>query len=200
MTNPNGPDLPVPEPDANMEYSSDSEHSHMAVLAGDDSYQLEEDDQPVNLTQAEFNPLTRDLNLSKESAQLLGSPFSDKHLLPSGTTFYLYRDRERELGQFFTFHVKSSLVYCNNIAGLIKSIDLEYDAMEWRFFIDSSDRSLKYFFIYLYWALFVSASYQTGLVTRSMTRRSIIVGIRGGKGRARAEARTLLDHADHRLT
>ena len=28
---PHGPDLPVPEPDGNMEYSSDSEHSDMMV-------------------------------------------------------------------------------------------------------------------------------------------------------------------------
>ena len=38
---------------------------------------------------------------------------------------------------------KSSLVYCNNIAGLIKSMSLEYDATEWRLFIDSSSWSLK---------------------------------------------------------
>ena len=31
-----GPDLPVPEPDGNMEYSSDSEHCDMIVIAGDD--------------------------------------------------------------------------------------------------------------------------------------------------------------------
>ena len=44
--------------------------------------------------------------------------------------------------------------------------------------------------------IFVSASHQTGLDTRSMTRRSIIVGFRGGEGRARA----LLDYAGHRPT
>ena len=39
-------------------------------------------------------------------------------------------------------------------------------------------------------AIFVAASHQTGLDTRSMTRRSTKVGIRGGKGRTRA----LLDY------
>ena len=47
-------------------------------------------------------------------------------------------------------------------------------------------------------ALFFSASHQTELNTRSMTRRSIIVGIGGGEGRTRAEARGLLDYAGHR--
>ena len=41
------------------------------------------------------------------------------------------------------FQDKSSLVYCINIAGLIKSMGLEYDATGWRLFIDSSSRSLK---------------------------------------------------------
>ena len=45
--------------------------------------------------------------------------------------------------------------------------------------------------------LFVSASYQTGLDTRSNTRRSIIVGLREGRGWDRAETRTLLDYAGH---
>ena len=48
--------------------------------------------------------------------------------------------------------------------------------------------------------IFVSASHQTGLDIRLMTRRSIIVGIRGGGGRVGAEARALLDYAGHRPT
>ena len=42
--------------------------------------------------------------------------------------------------------------------------------------------------------IFVAASYQTGLDTRSMTQRSIKVGISEGKGRAWVEARALLDY------
>ena len=40
---PHGPDFPVPEPDVNMEYSSNSEHSDMTVVAGNDAYKPEED-------------------------------------------------------------------------------------------------------------------------------------------------------------
>ena len=36
--------LPDPEPDSNIEYSSDSEHSYMTIEAGDDAYKPEEDD------------------------------------------------------------------------------------------------------------------------------------------------------------
>ena len=63
---------PVPKPDSNMEYSSDSEHNDMNVVAGDDPYKPEDYDQLVLLIQ-ELNDLIRDLNLSKETVQLLGS-------------------------------------------------------------------------------------------------------------------------------
>ena len=115
----------------------------MNVVPRDDAYKPKEDDLPVPLTQPELNDLTRDLNLSKESTQLLSSWLKEKRLLAPGTTFYWCRDRERGLREFFTFRDKSSLVYCNNIAGLIKSMGLEYDVTEWRLFIDSSSRSLK---------------------------------------------------------
>ena len=114
----------------------------MTVVNRNDSYKPEENDLPVPLI-PKLNDLTRDLNLSKESAQLLVSSLKEKNLLAPGTTFYWYRDTERWLRQFSTFQDKLSLVYCNNIAGLIESIGLEYNAMEWRFFIDSSSRSLE---------------------------------------------------------
>ena len=44
---PYGPNLPVPEPDGNMEYIFDSKYSDTAVVARDDAYKPEEDDQPV---------------------------------------------------------------------------------------------------------------------------------------------------------
>ena len=63
-----------------MEYRSDSKDSDMTVLTGDDTYKPEEDEQPVPLTQAKLKDLTGDLNLSKESAKLLGSCFKEKHV------------------------------------------------------------------------------------------------------------------------
>ena len=78
---PHSPDLPVLEPDGNMEYNSDSEYKNMTVVTGDDTYKPVENDQPAPLTQAEHNNLTQDLNLSKVSAQLLGSRLKEKHLL-----------------------------------------------------------------------------------------------------------------------
>ena len=62
---PHKSDLPVHEPDDNVVYSSDFKHSAMTVVAGDDTYKPEGDDQPLPLTQAEINNLTWDPNLSK---------------------------------------------------------------------------------------------------------------------------------------
>ena len=97
---PHDPGLPVPEPDGNMEYRSDSEHSDITVAVGDDAYKPEDDDQPVPLTQAELNDLTRDLNFSKGTAEQLGSPIEEKHLLAPGMASYWYRTRERKSRQF----------------------------------------------------------------------------------------------------
>ena len=106
-------------------------------------YWSEENDRPVPLTQVDLNDLTRDLNLSKESSQLLGSRLREKNLLAPETTFYWYREREWEFRQFFTTQRDLSLVYCNNIADLMKSMGHDYINTEWRLFIDSSSRSLK---------------------------------------------------------
>ena len=89
-----GPGLPVPEPDGNVEYSSDSEHSDMT-----DACKLEENDQPVLLTQAELYGQTQDVKHSKESAQLLGSCLKEKNV--PGTTFYWYWDCERKIKSIF---------------------------------------------------------------------------------------------------
>ena len=51
-----------------------------------------------------------------------------------------------------------------------------------------------------WYQIFVSVFHQTGLDTRSMTRRSILVGVKGGLGRAWAEAQALLDYAGHQPT
>ena len=64
-------------------------------------------------------------------------------MLAPGTTFYWYREREREFRQFFTTQRDSSLVYCNNITDLMKSMGLDYVATEWRLFNDSSTRISK---------------------------------------------------------
>ena len=99
--------------------------------------------QPKLLTQAQLNDLSRDLYLSKESAQLLGSRLSKNNLLAPQTTFYWYRNRDDEFKKYFARNEQHWLVYCNDVSGLVKALDMEYKAVEWRLFLDSSLRSMK---------------------------------------------------------
>lgn len=89
--------------------------------------------------QAALNDLVRDLDLSKEKAELITSRLQKRNMLQPEVTFYWYRHREVEFIEFFLD--KDSMVYCSNVQGLIEKFGLKYDPQE--FFIDSSQRSLK---------------------------------------------------------
>ncbi|KAK3874297.1 hypothetical protein Pcinc_020763 [Petrolisthes cinctipes] len=101
-----------------MELSSNPESSDAANSDESGAYKPVDDDQPIPLTQAELNDLTRDLNLSKESAQLLGSCIHEKcnHQSPE------YEKTVDELMESFRMSVKmhflrSHLDYFSNNCG-----------------------------------------------------------------------------------
>ena len=135
---PHSPEIPVPTPPVTLESSSSSSDS----TYNDDEFAAStEDEKPDLFTQEELNDLVRDLGLSKESAQILGSRLKEKRLLVPGTTFYWYRRREEEFLEYFT--EDGPLVYCNNIEGLLSQYGVKYNAKEWRLFIDATKRNLK---------------------------------------------------------
>jgi len=39
--------------------------------------------------------------------------------------------------------MNGSLVYCTDVSGIVQKLGIDYNAEEWRLFIDSSKRSLK---------------------------------------------------------
>lgn len=97
---------------------------------------------PQRFSQQELNDLVRDLNLSKESSELLASRLNEKNLLCPGTYITFYRTREKDLLPYFS--KENKLVFCNDIRGLLEKMGLiKYTPSEWRLFIDSSSRSLK---------------------------------------------------------
>lgn len=96
---------------------------------------------PEQFTQSELNDLVRDLNLPKISVELLGSRLKEKKLLYPCTTFSWYRHREREFIPLFSQTDK--LVYCKNVEGLFMTLGVQYNPADWRFFVDSSLRSMK---------------------------------------------------------
>ena len=81
------------------------------------------------------------IGLSKEAAQILGSRLQERNLLSPETKFAWYRHREQEFREYFC--KVGSLVYCQNIRGLIEHMGVSYRPTEWRLFIDASKRSLK---------------------------------------------------------
>uniref|UniRef100_UPI0035902CB4 uncharacterized protein n=1 Tax=Myxine glutinosa TaxID=7769 RepID=UPI0035902CB4 len=141
---PHGPGIPIPAPPENCKHSASDSNEQMEDGDISGTYQpTGETSQPKLFSQAELNDLTRDLCLSKESAQLLGSRLRENRLLAPETTFSWYRSREEEFREYFSSDDEVSLVYCSNITGLIAAMGLAYDPTEWRLFIDSSSRSLK---------------------------------------------------------
>lgn len=134
---------PLP-PSSQLETENDSDDELMLDESRDehDIYTAEEQHNiPEAFTQSELNDLVRDLYLSKEKAEILGSRLKGKHLLAADTTFAWYRHRERELLAYF--EDDGNLVYCRNISDVMTYFGLEHHPSEWRLFIDSSKRSLK---------------------------------------------------------
>ena len=98
--------------------------------------------EPECFNQNELNDLVRDLNLSKESSELLASRLNEKCLLTNDTRVTYYRTRDREFRPFF--EMGDSFVSCTDINGLLCRLGVEsYNPIDWRLFIDSSKRSLK---------------------------------------------------------
>ena len=94
------------------------------------------------MSQNELNDLARDLNLSKESSELLASRLKEKNLLQLGTFITYYRNRHAEFLPYFT--QEKDIVFCNNVEGVLKKLGVtQYDPNDWRLFIDSCKRSLK---------------------------------------------------------
>jgi hypothetical protein len=84
--------------------------------------------------------LVRDLGLTKQKSEILGSRSKQKNLLAPGTTLYGYRNREEEVKKFFI--KESELVYCD-VPGLIHRLGAAYEPDDWHLFINSSKISLK---------------------------------------------------------
>ena len=138
---PHNDEIPIPNPSSDID-SSLCTSSDEDIIECNEIYQpIEVKIEPQLFDQADQNDLIRDLGLSKESSQLLGSRLKEKHLLSKTMKFAWYRHRDAKFRKYFL--AEEELVYCCNIVGLINEMGIEYDPTEWRLFIDSSMRILK---------------------------------------------------------
>ena len=98
---------------------------------------------PDQCNQEELNDLIRNLNLSIEAAEILAFRLKDRNCLRTGASITFYCTREKELLPHFS--KKEEAVYSKDIKKLLLKIGVpQYRAQEWRLFINSSKRSLKY--------------------------------------------------------
>jgi len=98
------------------------------------------------ITQEELNDLIRDLDLPKSTAELLGSRLQQWNLLKENVRISLYRKRHEDLVPFFK--MERGLVACTDIDGLMQTLNINHNPLDWRFFIDSSKLSLKAFLLH----------------------------------------------------
>ena len=141
---PHSDEVPIPTFSCLPEFSENEDLSQMEGSKSDrsDSDFAGPSSTAQKFNQPELNDLIRDLNLSKESSELLASRLKEKNLLDSETKVTFYRNREKNMIPFFSENNK--LVFCSDVEGLLKEMGLPgYAPNEWRLFIDSSKRSLK---------------------------------------------------------
>ena len=86
--------------------------------------------------------MTRDLGISKRVSELLVSRLREKSLLQRETNVTFYWNRGK--GLVALFETDNDFVYCCAVVELLVEMGVpQYDPNDWRFFIDSSKKSLK---------------------------------------------------------
>ena len=129
-------ELPGSEEDQASVLSSDSSENTVSDI-GFPPFSL-----PQLFFQGELNDLIRDLNLSKESSELLASKLKEKNLFQPGILITFDRKCHIEFLPYFT--QENDIVYCNDVAGLLRQLGVQQHApQDWRLFINSFKRSLK---------------------------------------------------------
>ncbi|KAI6648548.1 hypothetical protein LOD99_8028 [Oopsacas minuta] len=131
--------IPIPKPQQIKIGSDMVEDVHADST---DANYVPEDEllEPQTFTQGVLNDLVRDLDLSKDKAELLASRLKQKNLLDKDVLVSHYRKRNFDLAQYYT--TDGPLCYCNDIEGLYANLIQEHSSSDWCLFIDSSKRSL----------------------------------------------------------
>ncbi|KAI6661434.1 hypothetical protein LOD99_13306 [Oopsacas minuta] len=101
---------------------------------------------PHIINQSELNDLVRDLNLTKDQSELLGSRLKVWNLLDEETKVSFFRTRQSDFSVHF--EMQGPLCYCNNVDRLMELLGVQHEQSEWRLFIDSSKYSLKAVFFH----------------------------------------------------
>ena len=83
--------------------------------------------------QSELNDLVRDLDLSKQAAEILASRLNEKHVLHSSAKVSFYRKKDELFLPYFK--EEKQLFHCDNVSGLLGELGIpSYNPEEWRLF------------------------------------------------------------------
>ena len=99
-------------PNENLDVSFE-EQDHL-----DDNDFVPKSTEPILFNQEELSDLIRDLNLSKESSELLASRLNDRNLLQQGTKITFYRTRDD-----FSDLLKNYQILCFVLIFLVSSLN-----------------------------------------------------------------------------
>lgn len=102
------------------------------------------------LSERQLHSIARNLHLSKTKSEALGIELKKYNLLQPSVTVTSFRTRNDVFKPFFSVNEQKDLVYCKDVTGLMAAMNIrDYNAEEWRLFIDSSQSSLKGLFFLL---------------------------------------------------
>lgn len=96
---------------------------------------------PILVNQSYLNHMVRKLELSQRKSATLASLLKNNNLLEQGVTISSQKNRQAEFVPFFK--TENDISYCVDIHDLMQALHIEYDAEDWRLFIDASKSGLK---------------------------------------------------------
>ena len=125
----------------NANFAEDSDLSQEQMPNDEEYVPLQDTHEPVRFSQEELKDLIRDLSLSKEKSELLGSRLKEKNLLERGASCSKFRYRHKSFFVYYAYD--DDVCYCSDVEGLMQKLEVEDYTENWRVFIDSSKTSLK---------------------------------------------------------
>lgn len=98
---------------------------------------------PETIQKEELDGIVAELGLGKKKSEVLASFLKSKHVLARGGNVSAFRHRDADLKECYIVNDEKDFAWCWSIERLMRSMRIEYNADDWRLFIDSSKNSLK---------------------------------------------------------
>jgi hypothetical protein len=129
--------LPIPEPPPDSFYldcdeeeeNTQEETSQPSTSRDPECFLNVTSAEPHKITKKELPDLIRDLELSKNKAELLSSGLQQWNLLDDTVKVTAFRSRQKGFGQFFM--TQGELGACKYVEGLMAAMNIRYNPEEW---------------------------------------------------------------------